>query len=218
MFKRLFKAWTGKDLLSQAFDDFNAMLEIAEKLFDDATDTLFGKPEAQAKSAEVCARDDTINRLEHTVREKIVEYMTFEPEGDMPAALLLFSVVKDAERLGDFCKDIMDATGHLKSLGEHRDMFLKLERQLEGMFSKARNAFLKSDQALAKEVVQARQVVKTECSELLAKVMADGALGSEVAASCALVVYFFKRVAAHLFNIASSVLVPVVDIGHYKPQ
>lgn len=221
MFKRLFSAWTGKDLLSQAFDDFNSMLEIAEKLFDEVTDVLLGKPGPEVKSENLRAQDDTINKLEHSVREKIVEYMTFEPEGDTPAALLLFSVVKDAERLGDFCKDIMDIASHFpanRSLGDYKDSFLKMEAQIEEMFSEARNSFLKSDKALAKEVVATREVVKSETRDLLARVMSDNNLSSEAAASYALAIYFFKRVAAHLFNIASSVLVPVVDIGHYKTK
>ena len=75
MFKRLFRAWTGKNLLSQAFDDFNSMLETAEKLFDEVTDVLFGKPGAEANGSSLCAQDDTINKLEHSVREKILEYM-----------------------------------------------------------------------------------------------------------------------------------------------
>jgi phosphate uptake regulator len=219
MFKRLFTAWTGKDLLSQAFDDFNSMLEVAEQLFDKVTDVLLRKPGANVEDQELCARDSRVNQLEHSVREKIIEYLAFEPEGDRPAALLLFSVVKDAERLGDFCKDIMEIAGHFpagKSLGDYREPFLKMEAQLEGMFSKARNSFLKSNKALAKEVVDTRATVKAECRELLAEIMADRRLNSETAASLALAIYFFKRVAAHLFNIASSVIVPVTDIGHYK--
>ena len=219
MFRRLFRAWTGKDLLSQAFDDFNAMLEVAEQLFDRVTDVLLGKPGAEVKGKDLCTQDDRINQLEHSIREKIVEYLAFEPEGDRPAALLLFSVVKDAERLGDFCKDIMDIASHFpadKSLGGYKDQFLKMETQLENMFSKARTSFLKSDEAMANEVVATREVVKRETKDLLAKVMSDNNLSSEAAASYALAIYFFKRVAAHLFNIASSVLLPVADIGHYK--
>ncbi len=218
MFRRLFKAWARKDLLSQAFDDFNSILEIARKLFDDVTDVMLGKVEAGA-AADLCARDSRINDLERSVRAKIIEYLTFEPEGDTPAALVLFSVVKDAERLGDFCKDIMDIAGHFaagKLLGDYKDPFLKMESQLEEMFVSAQKAFLESDEARAKEVVATRKVIKGETVDLLARVMADGGLNSETAASLALAIYFFKRVAAHLFNIASSVIVPVTDIGHYK--
>ena len=218
MFRRLFKALARKDLLSQAFDDFNTILEIARKLFDEVTDVLLGKIDAGAV-ADFCARDDKINDLERVVRAKIIQYLAFEPEGDTPAALVLFSVVKDAERLGDFCKDIMDIAGSFaasKSLGSYKEPFLKMEAQLEDMFLKAQQAFLESDEAKAKEVVETRKVVKEEIKELLARVMADKELDSETAASYALAVYFFKRVAAHLFNIASTVLVPVSDIGHYK--
>jgi phosphate uptake regulator len=195
------------------------MLETAEQLFDQVTDVLLGKPGAENIDRDLCSRDSRINELERSVREKIVEYLAFEPEGDRPAALLLFSVVKDAERLGDFCKDIMEIAGHLpadKLPGDYREQFVQMEAQLEDMFSKARNSFLESDEAMAKEVVGMRATVRTECRELLAKVMADGGLNSETAASCALAIYFFKRVAAHLFNIASSVFVPVTDIGHYR--
>jgi len=219
MFNRLFRVWTGKDLLSQAFDNFKTMLEITEKLFDGVTDVLLGKPGAKSEKEKLCLEDNRINKLEHAVREKIIEHLIFEPEGDRLAALLLFSVVKDAERLGDFCKDIMDIASHFpeeKSLGEYKDHFLKLEAQLEEMFSKAKNSFLKSDETMAREVVAIREVIKKETRDILSKLMTEENLNAETVASYALAIYFFKRVAAHLFNIASSVLVPIMDIGHYK--
>jgi phosphate uptake regulator len=221
MFGRLFKAWSGKDLLSQAFDEFNTMLEVAEKLFDKVTDVVLCKPGAELPESELIAQDNRINGLERTIRTKILEYLSFEPEGDMPAALVLFSVVKDAERLGDFCKDIAELAAHFPSdqdLGTYREPFLQMESQLENMFSLARRAFLHSDRDLAQEVVRTRAAVKQECKDMLGQVMQDESLGSERAASFALVVYFFKRVGAHLFNIASTVLVPAAQIGHYKPK
>jgi len=219
MFGRLFGIWGGKSLLGEAFDDFNSILEEAKGLFDKVTDILLGKIEAGTFGEELLARDKKINDLERAVRAKIIEYLTFEPEGDRPAALVLFSVVKDAERLGDFCKDIMDLAGHFGTNtkhGQYKEPFLKMEAQLEGMFANAQRAFLESDVQLAKEVVAAKAAVKRECKEVLARIMADHELGSEAAASSALLVYYFKRVAEHLFNIASSVLVPLTEIGHYK--
>ncbi len=219
MFRRLFGIWGGKSLLGEAFDDFNSILEEAKGLFDKVTDILLGKIEAGAFADELRARDSKINDIERAVRAKIIEYLAFEPEGDTPAALVLFSVVKDAERLGDFCKDIMDLVGHFCAKTKHgvyREPMLKMESQLEDMFAKAQRAFLESDDRLAREVVETRSQVKRECKDLLARIMADKDLDSEAAASCALLVYYFKRVGAHLFNIASSVLVPLTDIGHYK--
>jgi phosphate uptake regulator len=219
MFKRLFSIWSGKSLLGEAFDDFNVILEEAKRLFDKVTDILLGKVDAGAFGDELSQRDGKINDLERSIRAKIIEYLTFEPEGDRPAALVLFSVVKDAERLGDFCKDIMDLVGHFqvgKDQGEYREPFLRMESQLEDMFEKAQRAFLESDDKLAREVVETRVQVKNQCKELLAKVMTDTSLNQESAVAYALVIYYFKRVGAHLFNIASSVLVPVTDLGHYK--
>jgi phosphate uptake regulator len=218
MFGRLFRAWSGKNLLGKALDEFNTILEVARVLFDQVTDVLLGKIEAAAV-ADLCSRDNRINDLERSVRAKIIEYLTFEPEGDTPAALVLFSVVKDAERLGDFCKDIMDVASRFpkdKSLGAYKEPLLQMEAQLEEMFAIAQRAFLESDEKLAKKVVESRAAVKSQCKDLLHKVMTDKTLDSESAASYALVIYYFKRVGAHLFNIASSVLVPVTDIGHYK--
>jgi phosphate transport system protein len=219
MFRRLFGIWGGRSLLGEAFDDFNDILEEAKGLFDKVTDILLGKVNAGTFAQELLTRDNKINGLERAVRTKIIEYLTFEPEGDRPAALVLFSVVKDAERLGDFCKDMMELAGHFRTNTEHgqyREPFLKMETQLEDMFAKAQRAFLESDARLAREVVATKSTVKHECSDLLARIMADRELDSEAAASFALLVYYFKRVGAHLFNIASSVLVPLADIGHYK--
>ena len=107
---------------------------------------------------------------------------------------------------------LKDRDGHIVETPD------QMEAQLEDMFTKAQRAFLESDDNLAREVVETRRVVKNECKNLLTKVMADKTLSPESAASYALLIYYFKRVAAHLFNIASSVLVPITDIGHYKSK
>ena len=219
MFERLFKIWSGKNLLGQAFDEFNEILEEAEKLFDAATDVFLGKDGALLTEEDLIRRDNRINNLERSIRSRIIEYLAFEPEGDVPAALVLFSVVKDAERLGDFCKDIMELVGHIKMDQEHnpyRESFLKMESLLEDMFDRAQRAFLESDEKLARSVVETKGQIKQECSSLLDRVMKDNSLDSENAASYALVIYYFKRVSAHLFNIGSAVLVSATNIGHYK--
>jgi len=219
MFDRLFKIWGGKNLLGQAFDEFNAILDEAKRLFDAATDVLLAKEGARLTKEELCRRDTRINDLERSIRSKIIEYLAFEPDGDAPAALVLFSVVKDAERLGDFCKDIMDLVDHMKMGGDHekyRKPLLEMESQLEKMFDNAQRAFLESDEKLARSVVETKALIKKECKEVLSEVMKDNELNSEGAASLALVIYYFKRVSAHLFNIGSTVLVPAAQIGHYK--
>ena len=68
---------------------------------------------------------------------------------DLPACLVLMSVVKDAERLGDYAKNIFEVTELLeKPLDKNifEDLFGDLDKKIINEFSQTRAAFIESDE------------------------------------------------------------------------
>lgn len=45
---------------------------------------------------------------ERAIRKQIVERMSLDKGATVPASLVLMSVVKDAERVGDYCKNLLE--------------------------------------------------------------------------------------------------------------
>lgn len=215
MFGRLLSSWRKKDLLSQAFDEFHQMLADTEWMFDMVTDVLLCKRPAADVKDQLEKKDEIVNNRERLVRRKIIEYLTLNPEGDVPAALVLFTVVKDAERLGDYCKNILEIAQFLPGCLEHgvyETPLTEMESEIELMFARTKKAFINSDEQVAREAVEIKRRISVKADMLLKQLLEDKNIPVRQAVIYTLLERYFKRVASHLDNIASAVLNPVSDI------
>ena len=53
-------------------------------------------------------RDVAVNELERSIRRKVLRHLTVNPGHDVAICLALMSVAKDAERIGDYCKNVFE--------------------------------------------------------------------------------------------------------------
>jgi len=217
MFRTLLSMWRSKDLLSESFDIFKRMLSDVEWMFDVATDILLCKKEATDVEEEMSRKEKATDEAEMSIRRKMVEHLSIKGE-DVPAALVLFAVVKDAERIADMCVDIVSTSKKLKggcATGPHSEQLSKMEKVLEEMFSKTRKAFVESDDKLAKEAMALRDDAKKHCERLMKSVL-DSSITVKEAVSYCLVGAYFRRVAAHLYHIAAGVVSPALLFEHRR--
>jgi len=111
MLTELLRAWRKRDLLRRIFDEFIQMLDISRGMFEAVCEVLEGKRKLEEVKVTIYQHDQEINKLEQTIRTQLLEHLTLRPGVDISACLVLMSVVKDAERLGDYCKNLIDVVG-----------------------------------------------------------------------------------------------------------
>ena len=211
MLKELLDALRGKGLLERMLKQFGQMLDDGEWMFDVATAVLMREKEAAEVRDAIYERDKHVNQEQRQIRKEIVEHLTIHPEVNVPACLVLMSVVKDAERIGDYCKNIFQVSDVYSRNFEHGpyvDTLRHILSEIKGMFSKAKQAFAKSDTALAQQVMNTCRALSKRCDILISQLIRD-TLPTEQAVAYTLLSRYFKRVAAHLTNIASAVVSPV---------
>jgi phosphate uptake regulator len=110
MFENLLSFWKGKDFLIKVMEDFRVMLDETESMFEAVCARLLnGKDDPELKDR-IYKVDKQVNRIQRDIRKRIVEHLSLQPTVDTNACLLLMSVVKDAERLGDYCKNLYEVT------------------------------------------------------------------------------------------------------------
>ena len=220
MFKNLMSFWKGKDFLTEVLGDFRKMLEDTKYMFENVTEALIaGKttPELRDKTYEV---DKNVNRMEREIRKRIVEHLSIQPSVDVPVSLVLMSVVKDVERVGDYCKNIFELMALLNKPIDsktYKGFFDGIEKEIIELFTKAQTAFIESDEKIAREILsKERKIVKT-CDEIVSK-LAKSSLSTNEGVCLSLLARYFKRVAAHLTNVGSSVILPVSDLDFFDEK
>jgi len=108
MFKNLLHFWKGKDFLSQVLEEFKSMLDDAQIMFDSVCRKLIDNKKEPGLKDKVYSIDKRVNDLQRDIRKRVIEHLSLQPSVDVPTCLLLMSVVKDAERLGDYAKNLYE--------------------------------------------------------------------------------------------------------------
>ena len=211
MLRKLIDAWRGRDLLSEMLDEFQRMLVDGEWMFGTVGAVLLREEKPETVHDDFFARDKEINRHETEIRRRIVEHLSLRRDADVPACLVLMSVVKDAERIGDFCKNLYEVACLYTMDFDHGPYVTplkKLRSDVEGLFGSTRKAFAEADGATAMEVIRAARDVAGRCDDMITKLIGDE-LPTQKAVAYTLLSRYLKRVAAHLANICTSVTGPV---------
>ena len=220
MFRELLAAWRKTDPLKEMYEGLISMLETGEWMFVEAwKDAVTGKVRPEVKE-EIYRRDIEVNRAERSIRKRIVEHLSVQPGVDVPACLILMSVVKDAERIGDYCKNIFDAAkseAEPLSKCEFFASFQDIQKEITGMFATTREALMKSDATLGNEVIVEERNIGARCETLIDRLSTDD-LTARVAVPWALIARYLKRVSAHLGNLASSLVMPLHKLDYFDEE
>ena len=220
MFKNFLSFWKGKDFLSQILKDFNLMGKDTEEMFRSVLKKLLEAKEEPGLKDKIYSIDKKVNKLEREIRKRIVEHLSLRPSVDVPACLLMMSVVKDSERIGDYCKNLYEVTELLEKpldIGKFRKLFNNLDGEIMDEFNKTRNAFKDSDEEMARDVLNIELSVVKRCDEIL-KELSSSNLSTNEAVCYTLIARYFKRIAAHLANIGTSVILPVSDLDFFDEK
>lgn len=220
MFKSLISFWKGKDFLSQVIGDFSKMLDNAEEIFSMVSKGLLENEQPENLKDTVYEIDVKINKLERSIRRRIVEHLTLQPSVDTPMCLCLMSVVKDAERIGDYTKNLYEVIGLLEKPIDPAtfDRFFNgMNDNILKLFKDTKKAFIQEDGEKARETYQLESKLVKECDAILEN-LSKSDLSTNEGVCYTLIARYFKRVAAHLVNISTSVVLPVDRLDYYDEK
>jgi len=220
MFRELLDAWRNTDPLKDMYAKLLEMLETGQWMFDRCWEAAKqGKVEAAVKE-DVYRRDIEVNRAERAIRRRIVEHLTMQPGVDVATCLVLMSVVKDAERIGDYCKNVLEAAeleaAPLTGCAFY-DSCARVYNDVRSLFEKTRRALAESDVTLGHEVIEEERGIVACCDTIVERLAADD-LPSRKGVPWALVARHLKRIAAHLGNMASGLVMPLHKLDYYDEK
>ncbi len=220
MIRTLLQALRAGSSLKDVEADFRSMLGDTEQMFRAVTNILLGKAEAAKIKDEIYATDKEVNRKERDIRRRLVGHLVLSRMVDAPTCLVFMSVVKDVERIGDYCKNILEVASFYSipgSQARYAGPLQEIGEKTADLFQKGGKAFSESDEALAMQVLREQEVLAKKCDMLIKQVISDTLPTSE-AVSTALLSRYFKRVVRHMGNVVSSVVSAVEDIDFFPKR
>ncbi len=97
------------------------------------------------------------------------------------------------------------------------DSFEGIYEGIKAIFSKTGKALANSDATLGHEIIVEERDVSSRCDELIGSLAADD-LPSRLGIPWALLARHFKRVNAHLGNLASSLVMPLHKLDYFDEK
>jgi len=220
MFKNLLQFWKGKDFLHQVLEEFKNMLDDAQIMFDSVCRRLIDNKEEPGLKNKVYSIDKQVNDLQRDIRKRVIEHLSLQPSSDVPTCLLLMSVVKDAERLGDYAKNLYEVSTLMKGpLNKERylELFNSIEGEISELFKETIKAFMESDETKAAKAWDYKTKIAKRCDQIIEK-LASSDLSVNESVCFTLMARYFKRITAHLTNIATSVILPLTDLDYFDEK
>lgn len=218
MWKELLNLWKSDNLLVQAWDESFKMLEIAREMYLEAVRILRESDDTEINK-EIRQKDKQVNAYEQDVRRKVMTHCTLQGPTELPGGMVLVSIVIDIERIGDYCKNILDlAEVHPDRLMvvPYEENLERIERETKKRFSETIDVLRNQDEDKARKMMS---TFKVELSGICDDIVNDLARGrveglpSGDSAALSLYVRYLKRISAHLNNMITSVVNPFERIG-----
>ena len=196
--------------LNSISKDFKEMLAIDLKMATIVQPHIFDQSLTMEQQAKVYTLDVKVNKLERKIRKQIITHASLTG-ADIGYCFMMMSIVKDAERIGDYMKNITE----VKALGGGGVPEGPIRTELEELVSNAMLLVTEApilveneDTERAQELVEIGRDSGTRCDRLLVE-LAKTKFGASKTTSMVLLTRFYKRLGAHALNIISSVLMPV---------
>ncbi len=223
MWKELINLWRSDDLLQQAWSESFEMLEIAQEMCVEAVRILRESDDTIINKV-IREKDKEVNQYQQEVRRKVMTHRTLQGSEELSGGMVLVSIVIDIERIGDYCKNILDlAEVHPErlSVGTYEDPLQRIEQEVKSRFGDTISVLKNQDDLKAKQMISSFKIEISSICDNIVDELAQGnleGLASNDAVALALYVRYLKRISAHLNNMITSVVNPFEQIGFRQAE
>jgi len=216
--QELLKIFRGDDPLRAIADNFSRMLELARDNILLAGEIYFERKPGPAERSQVYRQDIEINKLQRAIRKQVATRLSVTSyKHDLPYCLVMMSLVKDVERLGDYAKNLVDIVDIHPDPFAEDELFAELREiriEVEGVLRAAHEVLVNVDREKAMEHIRSGKDLARRCDAMLAKIAQSDA-SARTATALALGARYYKRVGGHLLNVISSVVMPLHKLDYF---
>ena len=218
MLRELMSIFRSNDAIAEMGDNFSTMLDLAHELTDAAGRFFFDVAPTPDDRSSISKQDIRLNKLERRIRKQVIAHLTLgDGDKDAPYCLLLMSLVKDVERIGDYCKNIVeihDEGGGPLPDDDNAAEIREIRAAVEEVFEQTHEVFVDNDTEMAMDLLGRGKEITRRCDRLISRV-ARSDYDAATTTSLVLAARYYKRIQAHLLNVLSGVVMPLHKLDYY---
>lgn len=221
MFRELISIFRADNPLGRMGDNFAKMLSLTRDQTIRAGEIFFSKPPSPEERTQIYKQDVKVNKLERKIRKQVIAHLSIAGNSaDVPYSLLLMSLVKDVERIGDYAKNLaetLDVSGAILPDDDTVAELREIRTGIEGTFEAVAEVFAQSDEEEAVALIRQGRDMSHRCDALIDRI-AKSDYDAATTVAVTLGTRFYKRIGAHLLNILSGVVMPLHKLDYYDEK
>lgn len=217
MLRELISILRASNPLREIGENFSTMVNITLEMSITAGQALFGEV-GEAQRKQVHERDSQVNALERKIRRQLVTHLAVPGNAaDIPHSLMLMSLIKDVERLGDYAKNLSEVVEIRPAglpAGFALDELQAIRVGVEHSFRLLADVFVGAKRDEAMELIRRGREIARRCDRLILEISrSDYDAGATTA--LVLATRYYKRIGGHVLNVLSSVVMPLDRVDYY---
>ncbi len=204
--------------LRPILENFNQMMMDGRHMFDLATTSLLGGADPNVIREDLFKTDQKINKAEQVLRRYLVVHASVHGAAEFPTCLVLMSIAKDAERIGDYCKNMFDVASRrpLDPNSPNGQGIMQCKDRVSALLGQMIEAYRSQDAEIAKSHLRECDEIEDLCDRQVNELIkADG--GPDHVAA-ALTFRHLKRIVAHSKNITTSIVMPMDKLDFFDER
>ena len=210
----IFNMFQGPPLIQKSIDLFLDMISADEFLYNEAWRVITTEANINQIPQYFYDKDIEVNNHEKEIRRLLFEHLSFKSRRDISGSLVLMSLIKDAERIGDYSKNIFEAgilcQCTIKDI-KFYERLIPTQKKIADNFPVLTKAFKNSDEKLVNEILRKYTPIKRDCDKILHELFEQEVSANEAVVT-AMLSRYFKRINSHISNIASGIIYPLNEI------
>jgi phosphate uptake regulator len=211
----------GESPLDEAQAELRQMLEMTHSMLLDGTRGLWGDGLSSDDRASIYERDIRVNQFERSIRERVTFFLAGgDSSPNLSAALRLMSIVKDVERIGDYAKNLAELValdGDPIGSTDEREALMAIAQRVEALSAATLPALVEEDGDEAQRLYEEGRAICRACDDLIVAVARSEATACD-AVRLAVGARHYKRVAGHLMNVLSGLLMPLHKLDFFDEE
>jgi phosphate uptake regulator len=218
MFRELLSIFRSKNPLTEMGENFARMLKLAHEMTLSAGGIFFERKARPEERDQIRRQDIEVNQLERAIRKQVVAHLSIPGNTpDVPYCLLLMSLVKDVERLGDYAKNILELVDFCPETLPDDEIVRELRSYRQGIedaFQAASEVFTSLEPERALRLIREGREIAQRSDALIERIAGEK-YDAGTTTALVLAIRYYKRIGGHLLNVVSSVVMPVHKVDYF---
>lgn len=221
MLRELLAIFRSDEPLARMGENFAKMLKLTHQMTTKAGEVYFAESTGADEQTKIYKTDVGVNMLERTIRKQVIAHLSLQgTSASLPYCLLLMSLVKDVERIGDYAKNLSEVKEYHPDPLPDDEIVAQLREIRAGVetsFAETAEVFATSDSERALALTLDGRDLTHRCDALVERV-ARSDYTARTAVALVMGTRFYKRIAAHVLNVLSSVVMPLHKLDYYDEK